>query len=89
VPHTVSVSFPGVKADALLMALDLAGVACATGSACPSGSLLPSPVLRAMGVADDVLRSAMRFSLSHLLTADAVDEAVRRVVAVVRRLRRH
>jgi cysteine desulfurase len=88
VPHTVNVSFPGVKADALLMALDLAGVACATGSACSSGSLLPSPVLRAMGVPDGVLHSAMRFSLSHLLTADAIDEAARRIASAVWRLRR-
>jgi cysteine desulfurase len=86
-PHTVNVSFPGLKADALLMALDLAGVACSTGSACSSGSLLPSPVLQAMGVADDVLRSAMRFSLSALLTAEEVDEAARRIASAVRRLR--
>jgi cysteine desulfurase len=87
VPHTVNVSFPGLRADALLMALDLAGVACATGSACSSGSLLPSPVLRAMGVAEDVLCSAMRFSLGCQLTEAEVDEGARRVVAVVRRLR--
>ena len=87
VPHTVNVSFPGLKADALLMALDLAGVACSAGSACSSGSLLPSPVLRAMGVADAVLHSAVRFSLSALLTPDEIDEAVRRIATVVRRLR--
>jgi cysteine desulfurase len=71
------------------MALDLAGVACSTGSACSSGSLLPSPLLRAMGVADDVLRSAMRFSFSTLLTIDEVEEGARRVVRVVRRLRQN
>ncbi len=87
VPHTVNVSFPGLKADALLMALDLAGVACSAGSACSSGSLLPSPVLRAMGVPEDVLHSAVRFSLSALLTPAEIDEAVRRIAAVVRRLR--
>jgi cysteine desulfurase len=87
VPHTVNVSFPGLRADALLMAFDLAGVACATGSACSSGSLLPSPVLQAMGVPEDVLRSAMRFSLGFQLSAAEVDEAARRVAAVVRRLR--
>jgi cysteine desulfurase len=87
VPHTVNVSFPGLKADALLMALDLAGVACATGSACSSGSLLPSPVLRAMGVPEDVLRSAIRFSFGFQLSEAEVDEGARRVVAVVRRLR--
>jgi cysteine desulfurase len=81
------VSFPGLKGDALLMSLDLAGVACATGSACSSGSLLPSPVLQAMGVPEDVLHSALRFSLSPLLTAEEVDEAGRRIARVVRRLR--
>jgi cysteine desulfurase len=88
-PHTLNLSFPGVKADVLLMSLDLAGVACSTGSACSSGSLLPSPVLQAMGVADDVLRSAMRFSLSFLLTEDEIDDAARRVVEVVNQLRRN
>jgi cysteine desulfurase len=87
VPHTLNLSFPGLKADLLLMSLDLAGVACSTGSACSSGSLLPSPVLQAMGVPQDVLRSAMRFSLSPLLTEAEVDEAARRIVKVVQRLR--
>jgi cysteine desulfurase len=86
-PHTLNVSFPGVAADVLLMSLDLAGVCCSTGSACSSGSLLPSPVLRAMGVPDDRLRSAMRFSLAHTLTADEIDEAARRIAAAVGRLR--
>jgi cysteine desulfurase len=86
-PHTLNLSFPGLRADALLMALDLAGVACSTGSACSSGSLLPSPVLQAMGVPDDLLHSAMRFSLSPLLTAAEVEDAARRVVSVVTRLR--
>jgi cysteine desulfurase len=88
VPHTLNLSFPGCRAEALLMNLDLAGVACATGSACSSGSLLPSPVLQAMGVPEEVLRSAMRFSLSPLLTEADVDEAARRIAAVVARLRR-
>jgi cysteine desulfurase len=87
VPHTLNLSFPGCRAESLLMSLDLAGVACATGSACSSGSLLPSPVLQAMGLPEDVLRSAMRFSFSSLLTAEQVEEAARRVAAVVRRLR--
>jgi cysteine desulfurase len=88
VPHTLNVSFPGCWADALLMNLDLAGVACATGSACSSGSLLPSPVLQAMRVPEEVLHSAMRFSLSPFLTEAEVEEAARRVGAVVNRLRK-
>jgi cysteine desulfurase len=87
-PHTLNLSFPGCRADSLLMNLDLAGVACSTGSACSSGSLLPSPVLQAMGVPEHVLHSAMRFSLSSLLTEAEVEEAARRIAAVVDRLRR-
>jgi cysteine desulfurase len=84
---TLNVAFPGCRADLLLMALDLVGVSCSTGSACSSGSLLPSPVLRAMGVPDDVLRSSLRFSFDHRLTLDAVADAAGRVVAAVRGLR--
>jgi cysteine desulfurase len=87
IPHTLNLSFPGLRADALLMNLDLAGIACSTGSACSSGSLLPSPVLQAMGVPDDVLHSAMRFSLNYLLTDDEIDEAATCVVKVIQRMR--
>ncbi len=87
VPHAMNLSFPGCRSELLLMALDLAGVACSTGSACSSGSLLPSPVLLAMGVPEDVLESAMRFSFGTTLSeADATD-AARRVADCVRRLR--
>jgi cysteine desulfurase len=86
-PHVLNLSFPGCRADALLMALDLADVACSTGSACSSGSLLPSPVLQAMGISGERLDSAMRFSLGRELTEADVDEAVRRIVKVAKRLR--
>ena len=88
IPQTLNLSFPGCRADSLLMNLDLAGVACSTGSACSSGSLLPSPVLQAMGVPQEILQSAMRFSLSHLLSEEEIEEAARRIGAVVNRLRR-
>jgi cysteine desulfurase len=87
-PYIVNVSFPGCRADLLLMKLDLAGVACSTGSACSSGSLLPSPVLRVMGVPDDVLRSAMRFSFGQGTTAAELDEAAERIAGCVNQLRR-
>jgi cysteine desulfurase len=86
-PHALNLSFPGCQADALLMSLDLADVACSTGSACSSGSLLPSPVLAAMGKTGDVLNSAMRFSLSPLLSGAEVDEAARRIAQCVKKLR--
>src|SRR5205085_3690675 len=87
VPHTLNLSFPGCRADVLLMSLDLAGVACSAGSACSSGSLLPSPVLRAMGVPDEVLRSAVRFSFGPSLDSADIDDAADRIGSAVRRLR--
>jgi cysteine desulfurase len=69
------------------MNLDLAGIACSTGSACSSGSLLPSPVLQAMGVEEEVLHSAMRFSLSFLNTREEVEHAAQTIAAIARRLR--
>lgn len=86
IPHTLNLSFPGIAADLLLMALDLADVSCSAGSACSSGSLLPSPVLRAMGLSEERLRSAVRFSFSHLLTEEDVDTAVERVAAAVKKM---
>jgi cysteine desulfurase len=86
-PSTLNVSFPGVRADLLLMALDLAGVACSAGSACSSGSLLPSPVLRAMGLPDDVVRSAVRFSFGRDTDFADIDEAAGRIGQAVRRIR--
>jgi cysteine desulfurase len=88
IPYAINVSFPGCRSDVLLMKLDLAGVACSTGSACSSGSLLPSPVLTAMGLNGELLGSAMRFSLSSLLTQEEVDEAARRICSCVKDLRR-
>jgi cysteine desulfurase len=87
VPTTLNVSFPGCRADLLLLALDMAGVACSTGSACSSGSLLPSPVLAAMGVPEEVLRSALRFSLGSQVEFADIDEAAVRIGSAVARAR--
>ncbi len=84
VPTTLNVSFPGCRADLLVIALDLAGIACSTGSACSSGTLQPSPVLEAMRVADDVLRSAIRFSFGPDLHPAKIDEAADRIGAAVK-----
>src|SRR5262249_60218 len=87
IPTTLNVSFPGCRADLLLMALALAGIACATGSACSSGSLLPSPVLRAMKVSEEVLRSTLRFSFSANQPPAEIDESLHRIAECVNRLR--
>ncbi|MCG8585978.1 MAG: cysteine desulfurase [Pirellulales bacterium] len=85
-PHTSNVSFPGIDRQALLMALDVAGVACSTGSACASGSSEPSPVLLAMGADEAVVGGSLRLSLGASTTALEVDEAVRKILACCGRL---
>jgi cysteine desulfurase len=87
-PHTANIAFPGVDRQAALIALDLNGVACSTGSACASGSSEPSPVLQAMHCPDAYIRSALRFSLSPLNTQKEIEEAAARIIQVARSLRR-
>ena len=87
-PHTTNVGFPGLDRQALLMALDMAGIACSAGSACASGSSEPSPVLLAMALPDDVIRGSLRFSIGAFTTAVEIEEAVRRISLVVKDLQR-
>ncbi len=79
-PNTSNMAFPGVDRQALFLALDMAGVACSTGSACASGSSEPSPVLLAMGLSKEVVEGALRFSFSHLNTPEEAREAARRII---------
>lgn len=87
-PNTLNISFPGVEGEALLVALDLDGIACSLGSTCASGSAEPAPVLVAMGCDADIYKSAVRFSISCESDSAEMTEAVRRIAAVVSRLRR-
>ncbi len=85
-PNTSNIALLGLDRQALLMALDLAGVACSTGSACASGSSEPSRVLSAMGRSGAALSGALRFSLGATTTSDEVDTAIERIVGVGNRL---
>jgi cysteine desulfurase len=86
-PGVLNLSFTGCRGDALLMALDLEGVCVSTGAACSSGSMLPSAVLRAMGLPDERLRSAIRISLAPTLSEAEIDAAGQQIARVVARLR--
>ncbi len=86
-PNTTCVSFSGVDAEALIMALDLKGLAISAGSACQSGAVEPSHVLRSIGLSDAEARSTVRISLSRMNTLDEVDQAVAHMGAAVERLR--
>ena len=71
--HILNVSAPGTDSESMLMALDLAGIACSGGSACQSGSVEPSHVLSALGVRPDLAAAAVRMSLGVLTDDAAVD----------------
>ena len=87
VPNTTNISFHGVEAEALLIALDLEGIAVSTGSACSSGTLEPSHVLRAMGLTPRRAQSSIRFSLGLGNTDDDVERVVDVLPRLVGRLR--
>jgi cysteine desulfurase len=88
-PTTTNVSFKGVDGQSLVVGLDLRGVAASTGSACSSGSLEPSHVLIAMGLPDEWLRGAVRFSLGSGNTSAEVDAVLHMLPPMVARLRQH
>jgi cysteine desulfurase len=86
-PHTSNVSFPGLDRQALLMALDAAGVACSTGSACASGSNEPSPVLLAMGCSPAVVAGSLRLSVGVTNTPAEVAQAAALILKAATELR--
>lgn len=86
-PNTASLQFAGVDAEALVIALDLRGLAISGGSACQSGVIEPSHVLVAMALSAAAARSSVRFSLSRTTTPDEVAAAIDIVTAAVDRLR--
>ncbi len=86
-PHTSNIAFHGTDRQALLMALDMAGIACSTGSACASGSGRPSHVLQAMQLPKQTVGSALRFSFSRMNTDEELDDGISRIVRTVRKLR--
>ncbi len=86
-PQTSSISFlGGWDRQRLFLALDMAGVACSTGSACASGSSEPSAVLQAMGLPEEQLRGALRFSFGRQNTELDVDEALHRIFRIFKQL---
>ena len=89
-PGNLNMSFAGVEAESLMMGMR--GVAVSSGSACtsaaPAASMMePSYVLKAMGVADDAARTAIRFGLGRFNTEDEVDAAAARAIEAVKKLR--
>jgi cysteine desulfurase len=88
VPNTSNISFAGVEAESLLIALDLEGIQVSTGSACSSGTLEPSHVLRAMGLPPSRVQASLRFSLGPTNTEEEIDRVLSILPEVVDRIRR-
>ena len=87
VPNTTNIYFDGIDGEALVIALDLKGLAVSTGAACSSGAIEPSHVLIAMGLRPDRARASIRFSLGKQNSAEDVEFALGLVSATVGRLR--
>ena len=87
VPNTTNIYFDYIEGEALVIALDLKGMAVSTGAACSSGAIEPSHVLTAMGMPAERARASLRFSLGKQNTADEVDFALSLIPQSVARLR--
>jgi cysteine desulfurase len=87
VPNTTNIYFDGIEGEALVIALDLKGLAVSTGAACSSGAIEPSHVLLAMGLPPERARASIRFSLGKQNTAKDVEFALSVVPETVARLR--
>jgi cysteine desulfurase len=86
-PAILSISAPGTDSEAMLMHLDLAGVAAASGSACTTGSVQPSHVLEAMGIPRELAVAAVRFSFGALSGPEQVSLVAATYAKVVARVR--
>src|SRR5579859_3123003 len=86
-PNTTNILFPGIEGEALVIALDLKGLACSTGAACSSGAVEPSHVLTAIGLQPEQARSSLRFSLGRHTSPTEIDLALEIVPAAVQHLR--
>lgn len=82
--NTLNIAFPGIHAEALLVNLDLAGIACSLGTTCASGSAEATPALLAMGCDEETARSSIRFSLSRFTTDVEIAAAGETIVRVLR-----
>jgi cysteine desulfurase len=86
-PNTTNVMFAGIEGEALVIALDLKGLACSVGAACSSGAVEPSHVLTAIGLSQEEAKSSLRFSLGRHTTESEIDFALEVIPAAVAQLR--
>ncbi len=85
--NTLNVSFPGAEGEAILLYLDLAGIAVSTGSACASGSLDPSHVLVAIGIPIEYAHGSIRISMGRNTTLEDIDYMIEVMPGIIKRIR--
>lgn len=86
-PNNANFAFAGVDGEALLLSLDLMGIAASSGSACTTGSTEPSHVITALGVGPDLARGSLRLTVGKDNTVEEIDLAIRAVADTVGRVR--
>lgn len=86
-PNTTNIMFAGIEGEALVIALDLKGLACSVGAACSSGAVEPSHVLTAIRLSQEEAKSSLRFSLGRHTTESEIDFALEVIPAAVAQLR--
>ncbi|MGC2828720.1 MAG: IscS subfamily cysteine desulfurase [Candidatus Acidiferrum sp.] len=86
-PNTTNIMFAGIEGEALVIALDLKGLACSVGAACSSGAVEPSHVLTAIGLSQEEAKSSLRFSLGRHTTESEINFALDVIPAAVAQLR--
>lgn len=87
-PNNVNVSIEGVEGEAMLISLDLEGIASSTGSACSSRILQPSHVLSALGLAPEIAHGSLRFTLGRWTRKKDLEYTVKKLIPIVERLRK-
>ncbi len=86
-PHISNVAIPGIDSEAMVMHLDLAGIACSAGSACHTGTVEPSRVLTAIGIPHDLATRSLRFSVYKQTTQTDVQHALDVIPGIVNKVR--
>jgi cysteine desulfurase len=87
-PFISCIAFPGFDNQSLLLNLDMAGIAVSVGSACSSGSIRQSHVLKAMGLPDRIINSAIRFSFGRLTEKDGMDYTIDQLNKITKRIQK-
>ena len=86
---TINAAWSGARGEAIVMALDLAGISASTGAACTSGSIQPSAVLLGLGYSPEEAREAVRFSIGRTTEEGEIEAVIRALPDIVERARRH